>query len=104
MRSMTLRFLRGGMTGSVPRSFQPIPQRLAVVALFGDELGRRRQGLDAKPRRLAVMDVARRQQQDMRAAPGVADGMDLGVPATLGAADTMSQVPPFPPPPHSGGP
>jgi hypothetical protein len=34
----------------------------------------------------------------VRAAFLVADGMELGVPATLGDADTMSQGPPFAPP------
>lgn len=77
---------------------EPFAQCLAVVALVGDEFGGWWQCGDAGPGDLAVVDVPRRQKEDMRAAPGVADGMDLGVPTAFGVADTMGQGPPFPPP------
>ena len=41
------------------------------------------------------MRVARCQQEDVRATFLIADGMELGVPATFGDADTMSQGPPL---------
>src|SRR3546814_10703358 len=44
------------------------------------------------------MHVAGGQEQDARATLLVADGMELGVAASLRAADTMSQGPPFAPP------
>src|SRR6185295_2891379 len=64
----------------------------------GDQLGRGRKRLDAGPRDRAVVGVAGRQDEDERAALGVADGVELGVAAAFGAADTMSQAPPFAPP------
>ena len=74
---------------------EPFAQRLAVVSLVGDGFGGWWQCSDAGLGDLAVVDVSRRQQEDMRAAPGVADGMDLGVPTAFGAADTMGQAPLF---------
>ena len=43
------------------------------------------------------MRIARRQQEDLWTAFLVADGVELGVPAPFGDADTMSQGPPFAP-------
>ncbi len=67
---------------------------LGSIGLFG----RGRHGLDAKPRDLAIMHVAGRQEQDAGAAFLVADRVELGVAPPFRAADTMSQGPPFPPP------
>lgn len=41
---------------------QPFPQRLAVVALVGDQFGRRWHRLDAKLRDLAIVHVSGRQE------------------------------------------
>src|SRR5690606_5474318 len=77
---------------------QPFAQGLAVIAFVGDQFGRGRQRLDALLRDLAIVRVARREYQDERAALVVADGMELGVAAPFGAADTIGQAPPFAPP------
>jgi len=82
---------------------EPLAQSLAVIAFVGDALGGGSQSFDAEPRHLAIVDVAGRQEQDVRAAFGIADRMELGVPSTFGAADTTSQGPLFLHP-HSGGP
>ena len=47
---------------------------------------------------LAIMDVSWRQEQDEGPAFRIADSVELGVAAPLGAADAMGQGPPFPPP------
>jgi hypothetical protein len=49
-------------------------------------------------RNFAVMHIAGREHQDKRTTFVVADGVELGVAATLGEADTMGQGPPFAPP------
>ena len=77
---------------------QPFAQGLTVIALIRDEFGRRWHGLDATLCDLAVMYVSGRQEQDAGSPLLIADGMELGVAAAFGAADTMSQGPPFPPP------
>lgn len=74
---------------------EPLAQSLAVIALVRDELSGGRQGFDTQPRHLAVMEVAGRQEQDVRATYRVADGMELGVPSAFRAADTMSHGPLF---------
>ena len=71
---------------------EPLAQSLAVIALVGDEFGRRRHGCDAALGDLAIVEVSRGQEQ---AAFRVADSMELGVAPAFGAADTMSQGPPF---------
>ena len=77
---------------------QPGAQGVAVVAFVGDQVVRGWNGIDRLDRDLDIMRVARRQQEDVRASFLVADGVELGVPATFGDADTMSQGPPFAPP------
>lgn len=72
---------------------KPFAQRLAVIALVGDELGRWRRGRDAKLRNLAIINVSERQEQDPRAAFLVADSLELGVASAFRAADIMSQGP-----------
>jgi hypothetical protein len=59
---------------------QPFMPGLTVIALIRAAFGRRRHGRDATLRDLAILDV------------------EFGVAAAFGAADTMSQGPPFPPP------
>ena len=77
---------------------QPGAQGVAIVALVGDQILRGRDGIDRLDCDLGIMRVARRQQEDVRAALLVADGMELGVASAFGDADTMSQGPPFAPP------
>ena len=77
---------------------QPGSQGVAVVALVGDQIIRRRHGVDGQHGDLGIVGIAGRQQEDVGAAFLVADGVELGVPASLGRADTMSQGPPFAPP------
>jgi len=47
---------------------------------------------------LDVGGLAGGQIEGLGPAMFVAEGMDLGVSATLGAADGLSRIPPFPPP------
>lgn len=77
---------------------QPGTQGVAIIALVGDQIIRRRNGIDGEYGDLGVVGVAGRQQEDVGTAFLVADGVELGVPASLGRADTMSQGPPFAPP------
>jgi len=63
---------------------EPLAQSLAVIVFVGDEFGGGWQSFDAEPRHLAIVDVAGRQEQDVRAAFGIADRMELGVPSTFG--------------------
>ena len=70
----------------------------AVIDLVGDEFGGGRHGFDTALGDLAIMDVSWCQEQDEGPAFRIADSVKLGVTAPLGAADTMGQGPPFPPP------
>ena len=70
----------------------------AVIALVGDEFGGGRHGFDTALGDLAIMDVSWCQEQDEGPAFRIADSVELGVAAPLGAADAMGQGPPFPPP------
>ena len=67
-------------------------------ALVGDEFGGGRHGFDTALGDLAIMDVSWCQEQDEGPAFRIADSVELGVAAPLGAADAMGQGPPFPPP------
>ena len=77
---------------------QPVAQGFAVIALVGDEFGGGRHGFDTALGDLAIMDVSWCQEQDEGPAFRIADSVELGVAAPLGAADAMGQGPPFPPP------
>ncbi len=77
---------------------QPCPQGIAVIPFVRDQVLRRRHRIDGRHGNLDVMRVAGRQQEDVRAAFLVADGVELGVPTALGRADTIGQGPPFAPP------
>lgn len=77
---------------------QPGTQSVTVVAFVGDQIVGWRHSVDGLDRDLGIMRIAGRQQEDVRAALLVADGVEFGVPATFGDADTMSQGPPFAPP------
>ena len=69
-----------------------------TLTLVGDEFGGGRHGFDAALGDLAIMDVSWCQEQDEGPAFRIADSVELGVAAPLGAADAMGQGPPFPPP------
>ena len=77
---------------------QPCPEVVAVIGFVGDQMVRRRDGGDAGFGDRHVMHIARRQQQEVRPAALVADGVELGVAAAFGEADTIGQGPPFAPP------
>lgn len=77
---------------------KPGSQGVAVVALVSDQIIRWRNGIDRQHRDLVIVGVSGRQQEDVGMALLVADGVELGVPAAFGDADTMSQGPPFAPP------
>ncbi len=77
---------------------QPVAQGFAVIALVGNEFGGGRHGFDTALGDLAIMDVSWCQEQDEGPAFRIADSVELGVAAPLGAADAMGQGPPFPPP------
>lgn len=77
---------------------QPGPEIVAVISLVGDQMSGRRHGGDAGLGDRHVVDVARRQHQEVGSAARVADGVELGVAAAFGEADTMGQGPPFAPP------
>ena len=77
---------------------QPVAQGFAVIALVGDEFGGGRHGFDTALGDLGIMDVSWCQEQDEGPAFRIADSVELGVAAPLGAADAMGQGPPFPPP------
>ena len=77
---------------------QPVAQGFAVIALVGDEFGGGRHGFDTALGDLAIMDVSWCQEQDEGPAFRIADSVELGVSAPLGAADAMGQGPLFPPP------
>ena len=78
---------------------QPVAQSFAVIALvgdeFGDEFGGGRHGFDTALGDLAIMDVSWCQEQDEGPAFRIADSVELGVAAPLGAADAMGQGPLF---------
>lgn len=74
---------------------QPGAQSVAVVAFIGNQIVGWRHGIDRQHRDFGIMRIAGGQQEDVRAALLVADGVELGVPATFGDADTMSQGPPL---------
>lgn len=90
-----------GFTGNdrgCPPLAQPEPQSIAVISFIADEILRRRHRIDGEHGDFDIMHVTRGQQEDMRPPFVVADGMELGVAASFGRADTMSQGPPFAPP------
>jgi hypothetical protein len=65
-------------------------QRLAVIALVGNKFGGGWRRSDTGLGELAVVNVAQRQQEGMRASLGVSNDTDLGVAPAFGAADTMA--------------
>ena len=75
------------MTAVVPAFCQPVAQGFAVIALVGDEFGGGRHGFDTALGDLAIMDVSWCQEQDEGPAFRIADSVELGVAAPLGAAD-----------------
>ena len=77
---------------------QPEAQGIAVITLVRDQVLRGRHGIDRQHGDLGIVRIAWRQEQDVGTAFLVADGVELGVAAAFGRADTMSQGPPFAPP------
>ena len=64
---------------------QPVAQGFAVIALVGDEFGGGRHGFDTALGDLAIMDISWCQEQDEGPAFRIADSVELGVAAPLGA-------------------
>jgi len=96
--SLTLRWRLGGMNAPGAALGQPLAQFVAVIALVGNQLARRRQCRDTVLGNPHIVRVSGGQQQNPRPSLPIADGVELGVSTAAGLADTMGQGPPFAPP------
>ena len=71
---------------------------IGIVGLVGKQIARPRQMAGEHDGALDVGGLAGGRIEGQGPAMFVAQGMDLGVSAALGAADGLSRIPPFPPP------
>jgi len=71
---------------------------VGIVALVGDQITGIRQAFREHHGTGDVGSLTRRQIECQGVAMRVSDGVDLGVAASLGAADGLNRSPPFPPP------
>jgi hypothetical protein len=65
--------------GPCALAFQPIPEFGAVIGLVSEQLAGRFGATDEARGGWAIMPLAAAQQDGNQAAPGIGDGMDLGI-------------------------
>jgi len=96
MRLFSIRLVRND--GLDVLSQQTGAPMVGVIGLVGEQITRPRQMASEHDGALDVGGLAGGQIEGQGPAVFVAQGVDLGVSAALGAADGLSRSPPFPPP------
>src|SRR6478736_2122494 len=92
------RFDRPGITGFDAVLAQRLAERVAVISLVTEQLGDAVEQTDTCRPDCAVGSVARREDQDPRAAQLIDKAVNLAVAPALSDANRLFRRPPFPPP------
>jgi len=79
--------------GRDPSFDQGLAEPVGVVAFVAEQRLGLREGVDHQGRTLVIAHLALAEQHDQRAAAAIADGVQFGVQAALGAPDTSGKSP-----------